>query len=269
MAKKRKLKTKFIVIGVIASFFFLYFLAFTFMTKKEEKSKDDKMHQTREEVDSRKLLIQLNEKSEAYISDKILENVKIEPENWSKIKLVSKTFKEIRKPETYSPKYYGYTDSGIRFSTDLNYFRVFTVNREEFYKIPVNADINFNDLIKGSVYASFDSIKKYKTWDTVIVKYKDETKKLFGWNFSDLAYKLSAKRQVGEIQPQKSKERSKYNFDIEIHGEGYNISVEVMGKEYIKIKHDNVQAYYEVSTGLYEYIKDRIFKITENESENK
>ncbi|MCQ4699214.1 hypothetical protein NE452_17380, partial [Paeniclostridium sordellii] len=68
----------------------------------------------------------------------------------------------------------------------------------------------------------------------------------------DLAYKISVKRLVGRIQPEMSKERSKYNFTVKIHGDGYSIVLETMGKDYVKITSDKATAYYEVHGGLYE-----------------
>ena len=41
------------------------------------------------------------------------------------------------------------------------------------------------------------------------------------WKYDDLAYKMSSKRIVGKIQPEKNKERSKYNFTIDIQGDNY------------------------------------------------
>ena len=72
---------------------------------------------------------------------------------------------------------------------------------------------------------------------------------------------MSAKRQVGKIQPEKSKERSDYNFTINIKGENYEVTIETMSKDYVKITSGDLQAYYEVYTGLFEYIKDNVFKI--------
>ena len=72
---------------------------------------------------------------------------------------------------------------------------------------------------------------------------------------------MAAKRQVGKIQPEKSKERSEYNFTIDIKGENYEVTIETMSKDYVKITSGNLEAYYEVYTGLFEYIEDNVFKI--------
>ena len=72
---------------------------------------------------------------------------------------------------------------------------------------------------------------------------------------------MSSKRIVGKIQPEKNKERSKYNFTIDIHGDNYTLKIETMGKDYVKISSDKGEAYYEVSIALYEYLREEIFKL--------
>ena len=70
---------------------------------------------------------------------------------------------------------------------------------------------------------------------------------------------MSSKRVVGKVQPEKSKDRSKYNFTIDIQGEDYNLKIETMGPYYVKITSDKGLAYYEVSIALYDYLRDEIF----------
>ena len=72
---------------------------------------------------------------------------------------------------------------------------------------------------------------------------------------------MSSKRIVGKVQPEKSKDRSKYNFTIDIKGEDYDIKVETMGQDYVKITSIRAEAYYEVSIALYDYLREKIFKL--------
>ena len=116
------------------------------------------------------------------------------------------------------------------------------------------------------MYASIDSVKKYKSWKSVKISDGNEVKRVKRWKFDDLAYKISVKRIVGKIQPEKSKERSKYNFTINIEGKGYLATIETMGREYVKIVSNEATAYYEIHTGLYDYIKETIFKIKDTEN---
>lgn len=69
------------------------------------------------------------------------------------------------------------------------------------------------------------------------------------------------KRVVGKVQPEKSKARSKHNFIINIKGSNYSIIIETMGSDYVKITSEKGEAYYEVPTMLYDYLKNDIFKI--------
>ena len=39
------------------------------------------------------------------------------------------------------------------------------------------------------------------------------------------------------------------------------LDIETMSKDYVKITSGNLESYYEVYTGLFEYIKDNVFKI--------
>ncbi len=263
MAKKRKVKKSVIIISAIAIFFAFYMLSFKLTLFLESKGKDEEVvvENKEEQEDTRSLRTQLNTKEKIYVSDSNIENIRIEEKYWDEIKFYINNFAKVRESEKIDPIYTGYTDDGLRFSTDLNIFRIYTVNKQEYYKIPVSDKEKFSTIIKGSMYTSFDFVKKYKTWDKVTLTYGDETKKLNKWKFDDLSYKMVAKRMVGKVQPEKSKERSEYNFTIDIEGENYSVKLETMGKDYVKITSDKGYAYYEVPTLLFEYIKDEVFKI--------
>ena len=170
-------------------------------------------------------------------------------------------FSKIRTPDSYKPVFHEYTVYDIRFSTDLNLFRIYTVNEEVYYKIPVSEKTRFEKVLSGSIYTSFDFVKKYKTWKNVSVSYNNQKKTIHKWKYDDLAYKMSSKRIVGKIQPEKNKERSKYNFTIDIQGDNYTLKIETMGKDYVKISSDKGEAYYEVSIALYEYLREEIFRL--------
>lgn len=261
MAKKRKIKKRVIILIGMIVFFIVYAGTYIYFSKQQESSEPVKVQDKSTESDNKTLISQMKETDTVYISDDKLKDVRIEKDYWDQIKFFSTKFKEVRKPSNYESKYEAYMDNGIRFSTDLDYFRIYTVNKEEFYKIPVSEKQAFDKLLQESIYTSIDSVKKYKTWDSVEIIYKDEVKKPWKWKYDDLAYKISVKRLVGKIQPEKSKERSEYNFTIKIHGDGYSTTLETMGNDYVKITSDKATAYYEVHDGLYEYLKNDIFKI--------
>ena len=270
MAKKRRLKKRVLIIICVVFFFIIYGGAFYFGMYLDNKDKAKiEVTEEKEEIDDRPLMKQLITKKKIYISSGEIENIKIDEIYWDEIKYELTKFSKIRKSEKFSPIYTGYSDDGVRFSTDLNIFRIYTVNEEVYYKVPISEKTEFENVLRGSIYTSFDFVKKYKTWKNVKISYENQTKTIHKWKYDDLSYKMSAKRIVGKIQPEKSKERSKYNFTIDIKGDNYDIKVETMGKDYVKISSNNGEAYYEVSIALYDYLRETIFNlpIDPNESE--
>ena len=243
MVKKRKIKKSVLVAISIVAFFIIYGLAFYAGTYLDNKDKPKVESKEDEEIDNRPLMKQLSSKKKIYMSNEEVENIKVD---------------EIYK---FTPIYTGYSDDGVRFSTDLNLFRIYTVNEEVYYKIPVSEKTRFEKVLSGSIYTSFDFVKKYKTWKNVSVSYNDQKKTIHKWKYDDLAYKMSSKRIVGKIQPEKNKERSKYNFTIDIQGDNYTLKIETMGKDYVKISSDKGEAYNEVSIALYEYLREEIFRL--------
>ena len=59
---------------------------------------------------------------------------------------------KIRTPQSYTSVYEGYSDDGLKFSTDLNVFRVYTVNKEEYYKVPVSSKDEFKKIRYEYIY---------------------------------------------------------------------------------------------------------------------
>lgn len=267
MAKKRKMKkSAALTIGIIA-FFAVYFISFS-VFKNMDKPDEKNINKSEEQAeDTRPLITQIKGKQKIYISDESdseLSSIKIDEEYWKEIKYFFSEFSEIRTPDNYSALYVGNSDDGLRFSTDLNYFRVYSVNKEEYYKVPVGVKKEFENIIKKSIYTSFDFVKQYKTYDKVtITSSTGDTKVIHKWKYDDLSYKMASKRMVGKVQPEKSKDRSDYNFAIDIKGKSYEVRLETMGKDYVKITSKGEVSYYEVHTGLFEYLKEEVFKIKE------
>lgn len=265
MAKKRKIKkSAAVAIGVIA-FFAVYFISFSVFKNLDKKVETKTASSEEQAEDTRTLLNQIKSKSNIYIndeSDSSLSSIKINEEYWKEIKYFFPEFSEIRAPQEYSALYVGNSDDGVRFSTDLNYLRVYNVNKEEYYKVPIAVKEEFERIIKKSIYTSFDFVKQYKTYDKVtITSSKGDKKVLHKWKYDDLSYKMASKRMVGKVQPEKNKERSDYNFAVDIEGKSYQVRIETMGRDYVKITSKGEQSYYEVHTGLFDYLKEDIFKI--------
>lgn len=264
MSKKRRLK-KSALLGIgIVCFFIVYFICFKFFSSLGDLE-GTKVPGVVEKVESRSLLDQFKDENKVYISNDTVSGVRMEEEKVTELKYSFKEFSKIRAPKSYTPLYEGYTDEEIKFSTDLNVFRVYTVNEEEYYKVPVAYKKEFKEILDTSIYTSFDFVKQHKTWKKVTIDYGDENKKLSGWKYDDLASKMVQKRLVGKIQPEKARERSKYKFTINITAENYEAKVDIMGEDYVKITVNDLVSYYEVSNSLYDYIKTDIFKISEDE----
>ncbi|MDX5617120.1 hypothetical protein E5F34_18050, partial [Clostridioides difficile] len=153
MSKKRKLKKKAaILIGVVV-FFIIYFISFRIGINMEKDKSEVPKKVEKEEEDNRSLRTQIKEKKKVYISDKNIENIKIEEDMWDEIKLFFSDFKKVRNTtSSYEAVYEGYSDDGVKFSTDLNFFRVYTVNKEEYYKVPVSSKDAFKKLLDESIY---------------------------------------------------------------------------------------------------------------------
>lgn len=261
MARKRKIKKSVFLVAAIILFFGVYIISFTLFSNKNDSSKDNAV-KIQEPEDNRSLLKQLEEKDKIYLSDGTVSDVRVDEELLEELRYSFEDISKIRKPASYESTYEGYSDDGLKFSTNLDVIRIYTVNEEEYYKIPVSSKDEFKKILDKSIYTSFDFIKQYKTWKEVKITYKDTTKKLSKWKYDDLANTMAAKRVVGKVQPEKSKERSKYNFVIEIKADNYEAKVEVMGANYVKIESKGLSSYYEVHTALHDYIKDEIFQLS-------
>ena len=261
MAKKRKIKKSAILPLSLLIFFALYFLSFWWFSKEQGNTQKIEVNTQGQKEDTRSLLTQLRYKKKIYLSDGTVSNIRVEEDYWDELDYILAELKEVRVPESYKETYSGYSDDGIKFSTDLNYLRIYTVNQEAYYKIPVDSKEEFTNVLNKSIYTSFGFVTQYKNWESVSITYGDKTKKIHKWKYDDLSYKMASKRIVGKVQPEKSKERSEYNFTMSIKIKGQDITVETMGADYVKITSHKLQSYYEVHNALYEYIKNDIFKI--------
>lgn len=61
-------------------------------------------------------------------------------------------------------------------------FRVYTVNKEEYYKVPVSSKDAFKKLLDESIYTSFDLLSHYKDWKEVTITHGKEIKKFIDGN---------------------------------------------------------------------------------------
>ena len=257
MARRRRVKKSVVLVGAIILFFIVYFASFMHFSKKESSGEDNSVKIQAQE-DNRSLLKQLASKEKIYLSDQVVSDVRVDERLLEELRYSFEEVSKIRTPASYTSIYEGYSDDGLKFSTDLNVIRIYTVNKEAYYKIPVASKEEFKNILNKSIYTSFDFIKQYKTWKEVKITYEGKTKKLSKWKYDDLANTMASKRVVGKVQPEKSKERSKYNFTIEIKADNYEAKVYTMGEDYVKIEAKDLNSYDEVHTALYEYIKKEV-----------
>ena len=66
-------------------------------------------------------MTQLRSKKKIYMSTGEIQNIKVEKFIGMKLKYELTKFSKVRKPEKFTPIYTGYSDDGVRFSTDLNF----------------------------------------------------------------------------------------------------------------------------------------------------
>lgn len=265
MAKKRKFKKEVKIFFLVITFIIVYIVSYKLsesIGKVKDEEKQVNVTYNEEKQDTRSLMKQLISKQNVYISNDIAGNIKLNSNHWDEVRLLFEDFSKIRKVNDMTPIYTGYSDDDIRFETDLNVFRIYTVKEEEYYKVPVSLKEEFEKILNESISTSFDFAKQYKKWESVEISYNDkETKKISKWKFDDLSYKLVSKRPVGKVQPLKSRERSEYNFTIDIKGSNFEIKIETMGEDYVRLSSGDKEGYYEVPNVLYNYLKNDIFKI--------
>ena len=137
MVKKRKIKKSVLVAISIVAFFIIYGLAFYAGTYLDNKDKPKVESKEDEEIDNRPLMKQLSSKKKIYMSNEEVENIKVDEIYWDEVKYELTKFSKVRKSDKFTPIYTGYSDDGVRFSTDLNLFRIYTVNEEVYNKITV------------------------------------------------------------------------------------------------------------------------------------
>lgn len=264
MARRRKFKPTFIVAAMIVGFFIIYFISFA-ITSNKDKNGDTNIQANQEqeagsqknakETDKRSLITQISDSEKIYVTDYDTDYLKIDPTMWDEFNDFFSDFKKVRSAEKMTkPIYEGHNDDGVKFQTDLEYFKVFNVKGEEYYKIPVAEKKLVDNLMKKLIYTSYNYVNNYKDWDDVSVSDGQATKNVHFWNKDDLASNIIYKRVVGKVQPEKAFERTKKNFTVKISNGKTNIEIVTMGKDYVKITVAGQTAYYEVNDKLYKYL---------------
>lgn len=277
--KKPKLKKSTILIIAIVSFFVLYFFSFKIArgyilhhVSKDEKVMDidnggekTKVQQEIENkimTENRKTAMQrFKECKKAYISDDLVKDIKIEGSTLEDFKRAMLNFVKVRDADDdYKPKNHGKTNNDVTFSTDFNYMIMKTGKKKEVYKIPVSEKKDFENMYRRMIYTSVEFITNGDKIGDVKIYHGNEEKKVWFWKKKELINKILYKREVGKIQPEKEFRREKNNYTIKVDKSGVIVSIQTMGKDFIKVTCGDNVAYYEVYPNLYNYLSGKVFK---------
>ena len=114
MANKRKVKKGVIVAISIVAFFIIYGFAFWAGTYLDNKDNPKVETKGDEEIDERPLMKQLSSKKNIYMSNEVVENIKVDETYWEEVKYELTKLSQVRKSDKFTPIYTGYSDDGVR-----------------------------------------------------------------------------------------------------------------------------------------------------------
>ncbi len=275
---KKNFKKSTILILAIIGFLFLYMFSFKmsrgYIKHQIEKNNsltnianDGEKTRVQQELDNKKmlenkkgLLLRLKESKKAYLSDDQVENIKIEGSALEDFKRATSNFVKVREvEENFKAENKGKTNNDIQFETDFNYFLLKSGKKKEAYKIPISDKKDFQNMYRRMIYTSVEFITADGSIGDVKVYHGNEEKNIYFWKKKDLINKILYKREVGKIQPEKEFSKEKDNYTIKIEKSGKELTIQTMGKDFIKVSCGDNNAYYEVYPDLYNYLHDKIF----------
>lgn len=265
------------VVVIILVFMMIYGITFKFVRTKidkgqtmdimnvdtgGEKSKTQKAMEAKKAEEAKKsLLVRFKEAKKIYISDDETENIRISGETLEQFKRKAEVFVKVRNTSgDFKSNNKGYSDNDLYFKTDFNYFVITSGKIVENYKVPVSMKEEFESDYRKLIYTSLDFITNKENVGSITLYRGNESKSVWPWKKDDLIYKILYKREVGKIQPDKEFKKSKDNYTIKMEKSGVKISIQTMGKDFIKVTCGDNTAYYEVYPELYNYLHDEVFK---------
>ncbi len=229
-------------------------------TGGEKTKAQEAMDAKRSEESKKSLLIRFKESKKMYLSNEETENIMISGETLEKFKRRSDVFVKVRNvDDNFNTRNKGYTDNNIHFKTDFNYFVITSGKKVENYKVPVSMKAELEADYRRLIYTSVDFITNKDNVGSMTLYHGDESKSVWPWKKDDLLYKILYKREVGRIQPDKEFKKTKDNYTIKMEKSGVNISVQTMGRDFIKVTCGDNTAYYEVFPDLYNYLHKEVF----------
>ena len=266
-------KKRLMILGLIV-FFIVYILSFNFISSKFSQ-KDDKTSEItatnnknsgetleqREILESEKresnkdLIVRFKEANKIYIGDNRANHIKITGSSLQTFDRLITNFVKIRNVNNdFSPVCSGKSSNGVRFLTDFNYFELIDKNKTVHYKIPVSYKNDFQNLYRRLIYTSVEFITNGEDIGSIKVYSGNDSKSVWFWNKKELLNKLLYKREVGKIQPEKEFQKIKDNYTVKMDKSGVKISIQTMGKDFVKVTCGDNIAYYEVYPDLYTYL---------------
>lgn len=277
--KKPKLKKTTILILAVVGFFFLYFFSFKMsrgyiihhaaddttimdIDNGGEKTKvQQEMENKRLNENKKSPMQRLKESKKAFISDDQVNDIKIEGSTLEDFKRAMSNFVKVRDvDEEFKPINKGKTNNNVQFETDFNYLVIKSGKKRECYKIPISEKKDFQNMYRRMIYTSVEFITNGRGIGDVKIYHGNEEKKVWFWKKKELINKILYKREVGKIQPEKEFTRVKDNYTIKVDKSGVVLSIQTMGKDFIKVTCGDNTAYYEVYPDLYNYLHDKEFK---------
>ena len=277
--KKPRIKKSAIIVIAVVGFFLLYFFSFKmsrgYISKHAnsetavmnvenggEKTKVQQEIESKIKAENRKGVLQrFKESKKVYISDDQVKNIKIDGATLDSFKRSMSNFVKVRDvSDDFKPQNEITTNNNIVLKTDFNYMVAQAGNKQESYKIPVSEKEDFQNMYRRMIYTSVEFITNGDKIGEVKLYNKNNEKRVWFWQKKNLIRKILYKREVGKIQPEKEFRKTKENYTIKIDKSGVVVSIQTMGRDFIKVKCGDNVAYYEVYPDLYDYLNGKVFK---------
>lgn len=271
--KKRKYKKKTVLIFGLIIFFLIYILAFNLSVGRFKNSDDGRLtnidsknysdntlagkeFQEKQKREAKKSLIEsFKGARKIYIGDNKVSHIRVSGVSLENFHRYISNFIKLRDVDKgFNPIYRGKSSNGIDFLTDFNYLELKSGNKKEFFKIPVSEKEDFQNMYRKLMYTSVEFITNGEKIGSVRVYHDNDEKSIWFWKKKELLNKILYKREVGKIQPEKEFSQTKDNYTIKLDKSGVKISIQTMGKDFIRVNCGDNIAYYEVYPDLYTYL---------------
>lgn len=238
---------------------FIVSFGITILSSKPSEDKNKTITANTKEVS---LLNEFKKEKDIKISNEVLENIGVEIDFLSDFMYYLDKSKKTDKPSDFKEIFKG-KGKNVEFSTDFKIIKIKNQNKEEYYKLPLEYEKDIEKLFNKEIYISFDAVKQYKTWNSVTIDYKDNSKEISKIKLEDFNNKIIRKKALSEYQAARLGEYDE-NFNITIKGNGYELNLQTIGSSAMGVYYKEYKAYYEIDEQLYNYLCD-IFYISKED----